>query len=135
MKTLGTSMNKFVTLASDVRVSALVCSSIAILLAGCGGGDATDAGNASQTQAQPQVASYLSSNLDPAVQAEPSAAQETNSAPDSASAGGTVSPHEFDLVGYQSGPFAADDGSQPASALSAASLSIDGNVTPAAVVI
>jgi hypothetical protein len=122
-------MNKFVTFASEIRVSALVCSSVAVLLTACGGGsvDAIDAAPAAQ---QPQSASYTASNLQAPQQANTSVAQETNVVAD-APGSGLVSEHEFDLVGYAAGPFAEGDGNQPATELSSANLAIDGNVSAA----
>lgn len=110
-------MIKFVTFASEFRASALVCSSVAILLTACGGGSADQLGTA-QNAVQAQTASTISSNMNAPEQASNSQAQETNSAAD-APGNGTVSEHEFDLIGYQAGPFAQDDGSKPVMASSA----------------
>ena len=111
-------MIKFVTFASEFRASALVCSSVAVLLTACGGASPDQFGTAPST-AQAQTASTIASNLNAPDQASNSQAQETNSATD-APGNGTVSAHEFDLAGYEAGPVAQDDGSQSATPSSAA---------------
>lgn len=128
-------MNQFLTFASEFRVSALVCSSVAVLLSACGGG--ADPAGLSQSAQQPQTAGYTTGNIDASEQADPAPAQDTHSAA-AASAPGTVSERDFDLVGYEAGPFAQDDGSQPHTNLASASNSgamLDGTASPAAVVI
>jgi hypothetical protein len=131
-------MNKFVTFASEIRVNALVCSSVAVLLSACGGG--VDSAGPAQSAQQPQTAGYTSGNINASEQADPSVAQETNSAAADAPGSGTVSEHEFDLVGYEGGPFAKDDGAQPMTNLASATNTnngamLGGTVSPAAVVI
>ncbi|ATQ77565.1 hypothetical protein CR152_25975 [Massilia violaceinigra] len=50
-------MNKFVTFVSDIRVSALLCSSMTVLLTACGG--AADQQDLSQAKQQTQTAGYI----------------------------------------------------------------------------
>ncbi|HEX8613694.1 MAG TPA: DUF1565 domain-containing protein [Telluria sp.] len=50
-------MNKFVTFASEIRVNALLCSSMTVLLAACGGGSGDQ--DLSQAKQQTQTAGYM----------------------------------------------------------------------------
>ncbi len=53
-------MNKFVTFASEIRVHALLCSSMTVLLAACGGGSGEQ--DLSQAKQQTQTAGYMVSS-------------------------------------------------------------------------
>lgn len=138
-------MKKIVTFP---RAATLLCSSLAILLTACGGGDAVDAGPALEARAAATAAGSDSALAQPAGvpgeelnTAAPAASQAAASAAEEAaapSAAPSASTDAFALAGYEDGPFVEDNGSQPATVLAAATVSsgalADGTVTPAVVV-
>ena len=118
-------MIKLTNFRNDFRITTLVCSSIAVLLTACGGGgvdevnpapmQAQTAGYIASSEAAPQPAAAAqvqdtSPAATTALPAQASATAQANAAPSSEK--------DFELTGYQGGPFQDDDGSQPASHLS-----------------
>jgi hypothetical protein len=97
-------MKKLVTFASDLRVNALLCASVTVLLTACGGGMA-DAGQQSQT------AAAVTSSADTTVA---NSAATTPNAADAAGAQATeaVAASSFELSGYDGVP--ASSGAAPA---------------------
>lgn len=85
-------MNKFVTFASEYRLSTLVCSSITVLLTACGGGDVDEAPRA------PQTAGYTATEFAAPQQADGVPAQ---AAASTDGAAGPVSESDFALSGYE----------------------------------
>lgn len=85
-------MKKFVSFASEMRVSTLVCSSVAVLLSACGGGNPSDVAPAQSVQTAGLIASGTSLP-------EQAAAVQSNE-PATAGAG------DFSLKGYDSEPAA-----------------------------
>jgi hypothetical protein len=92
-------MNKFVTFASEKRLSTLVCSSITVLLTACGGG------NSDEAPRTPQLAGYTATQFAAPQQADAIPAQaDAGPAQDLASsngAAGQVSESDFALSGYE----------------------------------
>ncbi|CUI09154.1 DUF1565 domain-containing protein [Massilia antarctica] len=111
-------MNKFVTFASDIRVSALLCSSMTVLLTACGGGAGEQ--GLSQAKQQTQTAGYIVSNETTAAataaadalmairadgdQAKPAALAPQETGADAAnSSASTYTEKDFALTGYGAG--------------------------------
>ena len=132
-------MTTFANFRKDIRINSLVCSSIAVLLAACGGGG-VDQANPAQNKAQ--LAGFMASS-EVAPQAAPQAAAPVQDTAPAASANSPAlgadqadqaalaapasanpsSEADFVLAGYQGGPFQQDNGNQPATHLSYASSS------------
>ncbi len=122
-------MNKFVTFASEIRLNALVCSSITVLLAACGAG--SDQGNPAQATQQDRTLAMVSS-VDSAApaQAAPADAQAVApvdaASPAAALAPAPAAPAEFSVKGYDATSAGQDD-----SSVAGATLTLtDGNVQP-----
>ena len=110
-------MNKFVTFASEIRVNALLCSSMTVLLAACGGGSGEQ--DLSQAKQQTQTAGYMVSNESAGAeapvdalmaaradgeQAEPAAVPAPDGAGQAADAvPANYSEKDFALIGYGAG--------------------------------
>ena len=134
-------MTKFATFRKDIRITTLVCSSIAVLLSACGGGadevspapgQAQTAGFIASSEAAPQsalAAQVQDTSPAQAANAAPANAAPANAAPANPASANLApanpapadaapgSEQEFALTGYQGGPFQQDDGSQPATHL------------------
>jgi hypothetical protein len=101
-------MKKLVTFASDIRLNALVCSSVAVLLTACGG-NTPDSMGAAQTQTaavaynSATTASDASAATAPAVADTATTPADTGAAPAAAQAPATG----FDLSGYGAGELSA----------------------------
>jgi hypothetical protein len=118
-------MKKLVTLASDIRVNALLCCSAAVLLSACGGGS-SDTGNAPNATAATAATAALSTTVPDAVEAAT-----TPNAADAAPAAAAAPGNDFALSGYTSNPLetSADDNATqgaPAGASLSANVSADG---------
>jgi hypothetical protein len=87
-------MSKFVSFASDIRVRALLCSSVTVLLTACGGGANTGAADALPTQ---NAALSYNSAAAPAAASAAAPAQAATAGLEQAS---DTAPVSFDIVGY-----------------------------------
>ena len=120
-------MTKLTNARKDIRITTLVCSSIAVLLTACGGGgvdevnpapkQAQTAGFIASSEAAPQSAAAAQVQDTSPAAAAVLPAQAVNAAQANAA---PTSEADFALAGYQGGPFQSDDGSQPATHLSSA---------------
>ncbi|NHZ37887.1 DUF1565 domain-containing protein [Massilia rubra] len=144
-------MNKFVTFASEIRVNALLCSSMTVLLAACGGGSGEQ--DLSQAKQQTQTASYMASAEGASAEAAPvdalmatradgdQADASTVAAPDGAGQAADTAPSnysekDFALIGYGAGDAvpatATAYGATDAAALAAATAPQGSDVTVSA---
>lgn len=121
-------MTKFANLRKDIRINALVCSSIAVLLTACGGSGIDDVNSAAEPV---RTAGYMGSSETSAaavavIEESASAAKVANTNPDaSADANANLavldgpvsttptSESDFALAGYQGNPFQEGDSAQP----------------------
>ncbi|NHZ66686.1 choice-of-anchor Q domain-containing protein [Massilia genomosp. 1] len=111
-------MNKLVTFASEIRVNALLCSSMTVLLAACGGGSGEQ--DLSQAKQQTQTAGYMVSAEGASAEAAPvdalmasradgeQADASTVAAPGGAAQAADAAPSnysekDFALIGYGAG--------------------------------
>jgi hypothetical protein len=114
-------MKTFVTFRSETRIATLLCSSLTVLLTACGGGEPASTGQAMESRTAAQVVGGTAA----AAGSASATATATGQVGDPAEAG-------FALQGYENGPFAVDDGSQPLTQLAAAPA--PGALVPAVVV-
>lgn len=122
-------MNKFVTFASEIRVNALLCSSMTVLLAACGGGSGEQ--GLSQAKQQTQTAGYMVTGEGSSADAAPVDAlmaaradgEQAQSAPAPAQDGAVqaadaapvnYSEKDFALIGYGAGDAMPDNASTTA---------------------
>lgn len=95
-------MNKFVTFASEIRLNALVCSSITVLLTACGGGNAGTPAQGSQ----PDRTLAMVSSVDTAAPAA------------------TPAPAEFSVKGYDATSAGKADPAEPGATLTLTDASV-----------
>jgi hypothetical protein len=130
-------MKKLVTLASDIRVNALLCCSAAVLLSACGGGS-SDTGNAPNataatvaTAATAAVSTSVPDTVEAATTPNATDAAPAADATAAATAAATATGNDFALSGYTSNPLqaGADDNATldaPVGATVSANVSADG---------
>ena len=110
-------MNKFVTLASEIRLNALVCSSITVLLAACGGANPDTPAQGSQ----PDRNLAMVSSVDAAAPAEAPAADRADIGPAPAA---TPAPAEFSVKGYDATAAGKADTAEPGATLTLTDASV-----------
>jgi hypothetical protein len=102
-------MKKLVTFASDVRLNALLCSSVAVLLTACGGTN-IDGTNGQQTQTAAYTYNSASSASGAMDATASSADADTSTTPAVADQAGQSANPGLDMSGYGAGELGAASG-------------------------